>query len=298
MRKAFVFSLDAFVALMLVLLAINSAIALSSVPKGYYSSLEQAHDLAKDTLRSMHSTQYNAKLTYVDAVLVGGGDRLVAIANSAEKAIPMQFGYRFDKFNALTNTWETLYDSATDPSSSRYGKTQGKLSASYRLFFSSYENSLNRGESPFCYKSCSGVPELPPSAGDVGGITDAQATNAQIAGQQYSAPIGAAKGGMRFEGAIQANQANLPNNGIGAGNAGAAQNQQADLGNSGAIAGDAGQANPNAFENNQVNLGNTGVVVGVGGQAQKQCMSPCDVPFSLYDAGTPFIGQLRLTVYS
>jgi|GEM_PF-1599872 len=251
MRKAFVFSLDAFVALMLVLLAINSAIALSSVPKGYYSSLEQAHDLAKDTLRSMQATQYNERLTYVDAVLVGGGERLRAIGLSAEKAIPMQFGYRFDRFNALTNAWETLYDSANDPSSSRYGKVQRKLSASYRLFFSSYEVSPNRGESPFCYKSCSGVvlPEMPPE--------DLEGVDVGIAGQQYSQPLG-----MRFDRGIVSQQANrLGLQGIGA---------------------------------DAVDIGAVQPI----GQQQKTCMSPCDLPGAIYSDGTPFVGQLRITVYS
>lgn len=267
------FSLDAFVALMLILLAINSAIALSSVPKGYYSSLEQAHDLAKDTLHSMQAAKYpyySEKFTYVDIVLMGGADRLDAISKSAEKAIPVQFGYRFDRFNALTNTWETLYDSALDSTSARSGKVQRKLSASYRLFFSSYDVSPNRGESPFCYKSCSGVPEMPPEEG--GDITDVQAANAQIGGQQYSAPLG-----MHFDGEIQGQQANLPN-------------VEADVGG-------VGQADPGPFESNGVGLGNTGVAIGAA-QAQKFCMSPCDVPRSLYGDGTPFIGQLRLTVYS
>lgn len=296
MGKAFVFSLDAFVALMLVLLAVNSAVALSSAPKGYYSSLEQAHDLAKDTLRSMHAAQYGEGLTYVDAVLAGGGDRLLAIRGSAEKAIPMQFGYRFDRFDALANTWETLYDSAADSSldSPRHGRLQRKLSASYRLFFSSYEVAPNRGESPFCYKSCSGVSEMPPVAEKE--MTDAQSANVRIGGQQYSKPLG-----MGLEGELESQQIALPGEGgvvVEEGEAGGIQSEQVSLPNDGWEVVRAGGQTPGPFESVQVNLGNNGAVVSEGGQQEKFCMSPCDLPHSFYGEGTPFVGQLRLTVYS
>lgn len=264
MQRAFVFSLDAFVALMLILLAINSAISLSSVPKDYFPALEQAHDLAKDTLLSMRATQFSSGLTYLDAVISGGTNARIAISQSAEKAIPMQFGYRFDRFNAATSQWEQIYDSQTDSahSSPRYARQQKKLSASYRLFVSSYDVPLNRGSSPYCYISCSGA-QLPqsPAAGQ---------ENAQA--QQYSRPTPRSasstplyafgQDGLQQEGEATPSLPFQP------------ENQQAEI------------------------IGQQGAIIPQQPQAEKTCMSPCDTPRSLYSDGSPFIGQIRLTVYS
>ncbi|MBS3069786.1 hypothetical protein J4441_05465 [Candidatus Micrarchaeota archaeon] len=270
MWKAFVFSMDAFVALMLILLAINSAITLSSVPKGYYASLEQAHDLAKDTLLSMRATAFSWELSYLDALVGGGANARLAIASSAEKAIPMQFGYRFDRFNANTLQWEEIYDSSTDSprSSPRYGREQKKLSASYRLFVSSYDVPLNRGVSPYCYISCSGAdfpisspPEDEIGEEEQGGLFPS--ANSPTAGQSLSFAAPSAQAGKSAPTASRAAHPLL-------------------------LADD-------LPSNELINISEPSI----GEPAtSNRCMSPCDVPRSLYSDGLPFVGQIRLTVYS
>jgi hypothetical protein len=154
-RQAFIFSLDAFVAFTLVMLTINSMIASVSMPHGYYGSLEQAYDSAKDTMQSLAKTTDDPSHgSYLEQIANGAPGGL--IRNTADKMIPSQFGYRFEKYYLGQRTTGILYDSSADQFNvARYkNHTYTKLKVSYDSLVTSYGVPPNPGASPWCYLHC------------------------------------------------------------------------------------------------------------------------------------------------
>jgi len=169
--RGFVFSLDAFVAFVLIMITINLLIFTIGTPKPYYAELEAAHILAHDTLQvlatSGDATGNAPAPTYLEKILRGDSStseimRKVAGGSGNYPIIPKGYGYRLEYLNISTQTtgvenWKLLYDSGTDPGSDRNGKNFTKLQASATTFLSVYlTHPPWPGESPFCYKSCSG----------------------------------------------------------------------------------------------------------------------------------------------
>lgn len=184
-RKAFVFSLDAFIALSLILITIHALLMMISMPKGYYTSFEQAYDLAKDTLRSLGNVNYTAAggggygtmgvcstdQTYLDCIAslylddkkIGTtpweDSRITTdvMQEHVDPLIPNQFGYRFDFYNMTSKEWSEIYDTKDDNSKDpkRNNETR-KLSASAQTLAVGYSVPINIGEDLYGYVCCGG----------------------------------------------------------------------------------------------------------------------------------------------
>ncbi len=176
MRHAgFIFSLDAFVAFTLIMITVGMLIFIIGTPKPYYSSLEQAHQLAYDTLSAL-ATSSNAggSPTYLEQIMGGVSAKpimfKVAGGNGTYPGIiPRGFGYRLEKYDFQTDEWNSqpIYDAGTDCNgtsiygnfgyySDRCGKSFTKLQASATMFASIYAKTPEPGASPYCYLSCLG----------------------------------------------------------------------------------------------------------------------------------------------
>jgi hypothetical protein len=165
-RKAFVFSLDAFIALSLILITIHALLMLVSMPKGYYTSFEQAYDLAKDTLAVLEHANYSESQSYLDYIssryIHGGsmdGNVVDVMRVHVDPLIPEQFGYRFDYKNITSGQWEMIYDTKNDinhPSEHKHNNETRKLGATAQSLAVGYSVSPDIGQSPYRYICCGG----------------------------------------------------------------------------------------------------------------------------------------------
>ena len=175
-NRGFIFSLDAFVAFILIMLTISLLIFTIGTPNAFYPSLEQAHELAHDTLYTLATTTDNpASGTYLEQVIGNSGatasvmkDVAGGWTNGKIGIIPRGFGYKLETYDFGSKTWSTKYDSKDDIESDRYNLQFSKLAASAMTFASLYTVPRNPGHSPFCYYSCKGFdPDNPPTYDDV-----------------------------------------------------------------------------------------------------------------------------------
>ncbi|VVB99629.1 Uncharacterised protein [uncultured archaeon] len=174
-RRGFIFSLDAFIAFTLTMITISLLIFTIGTPKPFYPSLEQAHQLAHDTLQALAtSTDDPAQGTYLEQIIANQrGATTAQILNrvaggnaSYPNIIPPGYGYRIEtyEFNKSLSGrvgWYVLYDAGAEDSgcvykSDRCGKNFTKLSASATTFASIYVSTPKPGDSPYCYLSCFG----------------------------------------------------------------------------------------------------------------------------------------------
>ncbi len=190
--KAFVFSLDAFVAFVLTVAALYSLMFFATVPAAYYSSLMQANYLAKDTLLTLATTTLSEDdsatscmegQTYLACVIsdseLGISDNdadddaaRIYIGSEGPEGIydesalvPAQFGYKieiieFDEIDGEINfseaDWELVYDTAND-SNSANKKEYNKLKAAAHALSFGYEDEPAGGEeAPLHYMTCGG----------------------------------------------------------------------------------------------------------------------------------------------
>ena len=176
--RGFVFSLDAFVAFVLIMITVNLLIFTIGTPKPYYSELESAHILAHDTLQVL-ATSGDAQAgtapaqTYLERILRDDSsadipDIMRRVAGGGDSAfyrpiIPKGYGYKLQYLNlegvqqpGTPEDWKTLYDAGADAQSDRYGKNYTKLQASATTFLSVYLFRPMPGESPFCHAGCTG----------------------------------------------------------------------------------------------------------------------------------------------
>ncbi len=176
--RAFIFSLDAFVAFTLALVAIYSLIFFSSVPSSYYYLLTQGHYLTRDTLLSLSTTACAEDY----GVCVADGsvlDNIVSqdntafqknmIQNTVGDMIPDQFGYRMEvstvNSTGSLGAWELLYDTALEPGETHANQSK-KLSVSSQVITFGYSAKVYKmGHSPYNYLTCGFA------AGDGGGTT-------------------------------------------------------------------------------------------------------------------------------
>ncbi len=160
-RRGFVFSLDAFVAFSLALVAIYSLIYFASVPYAYYSSLLQAHHLAKDTLMALSLSDSPidgiSKLDYI-AIYLPQGSKEEITKGYVGALIPNQFGYRFE-MSADGKTWDNIYDTSTEPEDP-HKKSKDKLSVTTQTISFEYTGEKKLPESPYHYISCGGEYDL------------------------------------------------------------------------------------------------------------------------------------------
>ena len=183
LMRAFIFSLDAFVAFMVALVAIYSLIFFSSVPSAYYSMLTQAHYLSRDTLLALSTT------TCSDDVVSGycviptssvldnlasykmaqqASNRKSLAGETVGKMIPNEFGYKLEV--SKDDGWEMVYDTAVE--NDGHATTSKKLTVTTQVFTFGYSNNLNKpSQSVFSYSSCHGDPGLGAEGGKWGTIT-------------------------------------------------------------------------------------------------------------------------------
>ncbi|MFA6327845.1 MAG: hypothetical protein WCY41_00170 [Candidatus Micrarchaeia archaeon] len=171
--RGFVFSLDAFVAFILIMITINLLIFTIGAPKPYYAELEAAHVIAHDTLQVLATSGSAAQAgephqTYLETILQGDGSapdimRKVAGGNEGyPPIIPKGYGYRLEYLNLdgthgeTSDDWVAIYDAGKDQASDRFGKSYTKLQASATIFLSAYVLKPMPGQSPFCYAGCRG----------------------------------------------------------------------------------------------------------------------------------------------
>jgi hypothetical protein len=175
-KRGFVFSLDAFVAFVLIMVTVNFLIFTMGTPKAYHSELEAAHILAHDTLEVLATSgDEGVPETYLERILANQGDLQAIHEIMARVAggnpnyypiIPHGYGYKLDYLDWDSSTpgnevWQPLYDAGVDgcartPRSDRCGKNFTKLQASSTAFMSVYSPMPYPGESPFCHASCHG----------------------------------------------------------------------------------------------------------------------------------------------
>lgn len=162
--RAFIFSLDAFIAFTLALIAIYSLIFFSSVPSSYYYLLTQTHYLSRDALLSLSTTSCNSDLYSICHEYSGSLlDRLSSYEGPARDSfidltigqmIPDQFGYRVD-ISDSTGSFRSVYDTSAISTDS-HAKSRKKISVSSQVV--SFGNSMNSRATtnPFMYNSCGG----------------------------------------------------------------------------------------------------------------------------------------------
>jgi len=173
--RAFIFSLDAFVAFTIALVAIYSLIFFSSVPSAYYYLLTQGHYLSRDTLQSLSTAtcadaQYGICLNPAASVL----DNIVAedkrteaswesnqktlVNNTVGTMIPKQFGYTLEISGDGGSSWGLVYDSGSEAGDPHLAKpAKKKLSVSTQILTFGYSGTLTKlMNPPYNYNSCHG----------------------------------------------------------------------------------------------------------------------------------------------
>jgi len=163
-RRGFIFSLDAFVAFTLVMVAIAFLVFAIGTPKPFYPSLEQTQKLAYDTLTVLStSSDTPGGQTYLEQILADQSNRVYyyktaggSDSTSVFPIIPKGYGYSLEVYDFNTGNWGVRYDAGSDPNSDRYGKSFTKVRASATSFASLYSILPAPGESPFCYATCRG----------------------------------------------------------------------------------------------------------------------------------------------
>lgn len=177
--KAFVFSLDSFVAFVLTVAALYSLLFFATVPSAYYSSLMQANYLAKDTLLTLATTVVGEDdpicsegQTYLACVIENpiaarnyiGSDGPEGIYSDSA-LVPSQFGYKLERIMYDEETgeidysqweWVEVYNTADDdPSANK--KQYHKLKAAAHALYFGYDNApAGAEESPLHYMTCGG----------------------------------------------------------------------------------------------------------------------------------------------
>ena len=120
-KKGLVFTIDAFVALMLAVVTVYSLFLIYSVPESSGGAYMQAYYLAKDTLSALDEADCSGKtcLEQIGEAGLGasGGSVGGTPLDVAKAIIPEQYGFRFDVYDAQSGSWISAYDTATDPTS-------------------------------------------------------------------------------------------------------------------------------------------------------------------------------------
>ncbi|NYZ76834.1 hypothetical protein H0O02_00800 [Candidatus Micrarchaeota archaeon] len=161
--RGFVFSLDAFVAFMLALVAVYSLIFFSSIPSSYYYLLTQGHFLARDVLFATSTTECNESYScgaisgsILDAIvsLESSSLREALIRESVGEIVPNQFGYILEISSDQGKTWRAVYDTSAYPDD-QHAKSVNKMKVSSQVVNFGYTGTYQKaGGSPFKYITC------------------------------------------------------------------------------------------------------------------------------------------------
>jgi hypothetical protein len=179
--RAFIFSLDSFVAFTLALIAIYSLIFFSSVPSAYYFLLTQAHYLARDSLLAVSTSSCitggcdNPDGTVLDNIAfhTDMGQQKELIKNTIGLMVPSQFGYTVSLSEDSGQGWTVLYDTATE-AADPHAKGSSKLTVSTQVMTFGYSAAINKLKaSPYTYATCgAGADGGGGEEGAEGGLSD------------------------------------------------------------------------------------------------------------------------------
>lgn len=172
--KSFVFSLDAFVAFTLALIAIYSLIFFSSIPSSYYYLMTQGHFLTRDVLLTLSTTDCTADYncpsnsegwTVLDKVASSYSDtnKDELFQNHVDKMIPGQFGYAFEFSTDNGNSWSTIYDTRLKRTNNRPSSDKKMKVSALVPVFKYISAPPKRDANPFRYLSCGGQQNLDPN---------------------------------------------------------------------------------------------------------------------------------------
>ncbi len=155
--RAFIFSLDSFIAFTLVLVAIYSLVFFSTVPSVYYSTITQANFLAKDAIYTLQNTPApdSEGQSLFDLVINGNED---IIHEYLDPLIPRQFG-----FEIIVGKDNVKY-STKDDDTTHHKRTVDRVYSSAHGVYIGYTDDFSFGEVPYGYITCEGdtVPCDPP----------------------------------------------------------------------------------------------------------------------------------------
>lgn len=163
--RAFIFSLDAFVAFTLALVVIYSLIFFSSVPSAYYHLLTQGHYLTRDILYSLSTTQCSllysgcqtTDTSILDNIAFSANSNPVAtalITDTVGRMIPNQFGYILEVSEDQGQTWITKYNTSAVPADP-HADSSKKLQISTVVMAFNYPSSIKKMDySPYNYMTC------------------------------------------------------------------------------------------------------------------------------------------------
>ncbi|MCI0503109.1 hypothetical protein L0Y65_00185 [Candidatus Micrarchaeota archaeon] len=167
--RAFIFSLDAFVAFTLALVAIYTLIFFSSVPSAYYFLLTQGHYLSRDVLLSLSTThcsddygECKATGTLLDNIVAQDNlaHRTNLINNTVGSMVPVQFGYILEMSDDRGQNWAVLYDtggSTPEELADAHAKKSRKLAVATQVMTFGYGGKVYKlMNSPYQYDSCRG----------------------------------------------------------------------------------------------------------------------------------------------
>ncbi|MEM4389069.1 MAG: hypothetical protein QXG98_00210 [Candidatus Micrarchaeia archaeon] len=185
-EKGFVFTVDAFIALLLVLLTVLALITLLSFPRLFFGQYEQTYDLARDSLNAL-------AVLKMDEIWGTGGvwerldprdknntvleelARLTAIGDSAsaqfilrsvlDPVIPPQYNYKFEYYDANSGVWRSI--SGRPPYE---GAPVQRMQAVASRVMTTYAVYDEPGQSPFAYTSGAYVGSCQPAEGEVGAV--------------------------------------------------------------------------------------------------------------------------------
>lgn len=181
--RAFIFSLDAFVAFMVALVAIYSLIFFSSVPSAYYSLLTQAHYLSRDSLLALSTAacdDYSECAARQSSVLdnivsdrLSPGAKEILVQETVGNMVPEQFGYIVEVSDTEGQGWTQVYNTMTARNDA-HAEQSRKLSVSTQVITMGYSGQVRKPtESTFNYLTCGGAGDgtMPGQLADWGTIT-------------------------------------------------------------------------------------------------------------------------------
>jgi hypothetical protein len=187
--RAFIFSLDAFVAFTLALVAIYSLIFFSSVPSAYYYLLTQGHYLSRDVLLSLSTTvcsddygECKATGSLLDNIVSQNNTahRTNIIQNTVGEMVPKQFGYVMEMSDDRGQNWTVLYDTGGDSPeeiADDHAKKSKKLAVATQVMTFGYGGKVFKLlNSPYQYASCHGDGIMGGDLDGSGGTTGGSST--------------------------------------------------------------------------------------------------------------------------
>jgi hypothetical protein len=155
-KKGFIFSLDAFIASIIIFFSLQYLLYLSYSSSTYFYALRQAQVIASDTLQTIANADFEYKDSNIISQAVNSiykksyPTKLIAISN---KIIPSHFSYAYDFYNFADGKWYTIFNSTYLPSRNIGFK---KVAASSSILVVTYSSPLVQGDSPFCNVKCKG----------------------------------------------------------------------------------------------------------------------------------------------